>query len=192
MSKSRRSPRSPRGATGSGPHKTGGRSVLRELRRVHRQLESGQYAQAYPTLKRLAESAAREGRPLQAATLYAQAARARVLMAEPGTHNAAWDAAVLGQKAVDLLAGTDRVARAQALVAQLLRLLERKHYHEQAVELRAQGTAMLGAKVQPPQPPSAPLPPNCPDCSAPLRADEVEWTGARHAECAYCGANVLR
>jgi hypothetical protein len=113
-------------------------------------------------------------------------------MAEPGAHNAAWDAAELGQQAIHLVAGAGRIARAQTLLAQLLRLLERKHYYEQAVELRAVGTAVLGGKARSPQPPPVPLPPNCPDCNAPLRADEVEWAGARHAECAYCGANVLR
>jgi hypothetical protein len=159
----------------------------RELRRVHRQLASGQYAQAYPTLRRLADHAAQHKRPLQAATLYAQAARARVEMAAPSAHNAAWDAVDLGQRVLHLLSDTEQTARAQRLLAQMLQLLERKNYHEQAVELRAHGTALLGAQANASPPPQAALPANCPACKAPLRSDEVEWLGTREAECAYCG-----
>ena len=164
--------------------------VLRALRRVHRQLASGQYAQAYPTLKRLAEDAAEAGMPVQAATLYAQAARARLEMAAPGAQNAAWDAVELEQNALHLLYDAEQIARAQMLLAEMLRLLERKRYAEQAIELRAQGTALLGARIQRPPPPQAALPERCPACSAPLRADEVEWTGERRAECVYCGSAI--
>jgi len=164
------------------------------LRRVHRQLASGQYAQAYPTLKRLADGAAQRRAPVQAATLYAEAARARVEMAAPGAHHAAWDAVELGQLVMHLLSDAGQIARAQRLLAQMLQLLERKNYREQAIELRAQGTALLGAKVKGPPPPQAALPANCPSCNAPLRSDEVEWIDARHAalsaECAYCGSVV--
>jgi hypothetical protein len=164
--------------------------LRRELRRTHRQLAAGQYAQAYPTLKRLAERAARGGMPVQAGTLYAQAALARVQMAAPGAQNAAWDAVELGQQMLELLSAAQS-ARAQRLLAQVLQLLERKNYHEQAVELRAAGTALLGAKVDRPPPPQATLPERCPACTAPLRADEVEWTSGQRAACAYCGAAVL-
>jgi hypothetical protein len=160
------------------------------LRRVHRQLASGQYAQAYPTLKRLADSAAQRQTPVQAATLYAQAARARIEMAAPGAHNAAWDAVELGQRVLHLLSDGGQIARAQRLLAQMLQLLERKRYHEQAVELRAQGTALLGAQVKGPPPPQAVLPTHCPACNAPLRFDEVEWLNNQSAECAYCGSVV--
>jgi hypothetical protein len=34
------------------------------------------------------------------------------------------------------------------------------------------------------------LPPVCPKCNAPIRGDEVKWTGPRSANCAYCGANL--
>jgi hypothetical protein len=169
------------------------------LRRTHRQLETGQYAQAYPTLKRLADGAAQRGMPVQAATLYVQAARARIEMAAPGAQNAAWDAVALGQRALHLLSGAGRTARAQALLARMLKALERRSYYEQAVTLRAEGAALLGAQSQ--EPVSSPqassqaaLPAKCPSCNAPLRSDEVEWIEARHAalsaECAYCGSVV--
>jgi len=34
------------------------------------------------------------------------------------------------------------------------------------------------------------LPPVCPKCNAPIRGNEVKWTGPRSANCAYCGANL--
>lgn len=159
------------------------------MRRVHRQLASGQYAQAYPTLKRLADGAAQRRAPVQAATLYAEAARARVEMAAPGAHNAAWDAVALCQRALHLLSGARRTAQAHALLARMLELLESKRYYVQAVELRAEGTALLGAKPRLTQPQAA-LPFKCPGCNAPLRADEVEWVDAQSAACAYCGSLV--
>jgi hypothetical protein len=53
----------------------------------------------------------------------------------------------------------------------------------------------------PPAPPSAPvqaipeqrfetLPSICPRCGAPVREQDVKWTGARSANCSYCGANL--
>jgi hypothetical protein len=128
--------------------------------------------------------------PIQAAALYAQAARARVEMAAPGSHNAAWDAVALGQRVLHLLSGTGRTARAHALLERLLHALEHRNYHEQAVTLRAEGAALLGAKTQTDHAPQAVLPTTCPSCNAPLRSDEVEWVDAHSAECAYCGSVV--
>ena len=183
--------RSPRGSSRHGPDaRSQQQAVQHALRRVHRQLEAGQYAQAYPTLKRQADGAVQRGMPVQAAMLYAQAARARIEMAAPGAQNAAWDAVDLGQRALHQLAGTSRTARAQMLLAQILQLLERKHYYEQAVELRAQGTALLGAKAKSPPLPQAALPTHCPACNALLRADQVEWVDDQSAECAYCGSVI--
>ena len=34
------------------------------------------------------------------------------------------------------------------------------------------------------------LPSSCPKCGAPIRGDEVKWTGAQSADCSYCGANL--
>ena len=164
-------------------------TARRALRRAHRQVETGQHAQAYPAFKRLADSAARDGMPVRAALLYAQAARARVEMAAPGAHNAAWDAVALGQRALRLLSGAGRTAQAHALLARMLELLESKRYYVQSVELRAEGTALLGARTKVTLPQAA-LPFKCPGCNAPLRADEVEWIDAQSAACAYCGSIV--
>ncbi len=34
------------------------------------------------------------------------------------------------------------------------------------------------------------LPAECPNCDAPLKYNEVRWTGPRQAECPYCGIVV--
>jgi hypothetical protein len=34
------------------------------------------------------------------------------------------------------------------------------------------------------------LPAECPNCDAPLKYNEVRWTGPRQAECPYCGEVV--
>jgi hypothetical protein len=34
------------------------------------------------------------------------------------------------------------------------------------------------------------LPSECPKCGAPVRGNEVHWTGSQSADCPYCGANL--
>ena len=34
------------------------------------------------------------------------------------------------------------------------------------------------------------LPSDCPKCGAPVRGNEVTWTGPQSADCPYCGANL--
>ncbi len=34
------------------------------------------------------------------------------------------------------------------------------------------------------------LPANCPKCGAPVRGQQVKWTGAQSADCPYCGTNL--
>lgn len=34
------------------------------------------------------------------------------------------------------------------------------------------------------------LPSTCPKCGAPVRGNEVRWTGSQSAECSFCGANL--
>jgi len=48
----------------------------------------------------------------------------------------------------------------------------------------------------PPATPSTPayradlLPSNCDRCGAPIKSEGIKWTGAKTAECAYCGARI--
>ena len=34
------------------------------------------------------------------------------------------------------------------------------------------------------------LPTTCPNCNAPIRGQEVKWTGPQSANCPYCGSNL--
>ena len=34
------------------------------------------------------------------------------------------------------------------------------------------------------------LPSNCPKCGAPIRGQDVKWTGMQSADCPYCGTNL--
>ena len=44
--------------------------------------------------------------------------------------------------------------------------------------------------AQPPEHRADLLPSSCPKCGAPVRGEEVKWTGARSADCSHCGANL--
>ena len=73
----------------------------------------------------------------------------------------------------------------------LIYSVKANHYYEQAVELRAEGSALLGARSQEMiSPPQVTLAPKCLSCNAPLRTDEVEWIHEQRIECVYCGAGV--
>jgi len=170
-----------------------GHAALPMLRRAHRLMESGQYAQAYPLLRRLGDVAVRRDMPVRAAHLYLRAAHARVEMEGPE------DAFELARRAIRLLLDAGQVARLRGLVPRIVEAFEQKGYHEQAIALRAEARALLGSGAEAPLAEGAParstdtLPARCPACSAPVRADEVTWTGGRAgrrrpvAECAYCG-----
>jgi hypothetical protein len=168
----------------AGPRHAG----LRMLRRANRMMETGQFAQAYPLLRRLADVATERGMPVRAAHLYLRAARARL---EMGGVEDAFD---LARRTIRLLLDAGQAGRLRGLLPGMIDALEQAGYHDQAVALRAEVRALLGAETaQPPAPTAAKLPPRCPSCNAPVRANEVTWVGGgtgRHpvAECAYCGS----
>ena len=160
-------------------------AALRMLRRANHLMETGQYEQAYPLLKQLAEGAERLGMPVRAANLYLQAARARL---EMGDAQAAVD---LARRAIQLLDRSGQVDRLRRPLPRLVEELERRGHHDQAVALRAEITALLGgAEAEAPPPQRGTLPPNCPSCNAPARADEVDWIDDNSAECVYCGSVI--
>ncbi len=167
----------------AGPRHAG----LRMLRRANQMMETGQFAQAYPLLLRLADVAAARGMPIRAAHLYLRAARARLEM------GGAEDAFDLARRAIRLMIDAGQVGRLRGLLPGIIDAFEQGGYHDQAVALRAEGRALLGAEAgQPPAPAAAKLPARCPSCNAPVRADEVTWAGEGRgrpvAECAYCGS----
>ncbi|HUT17799.1 MAG TPA: hypothetical protein VM366_01465 [Anaerolineae bacterium] len=164
------------------PRRGPGHAALQMLRRAHHLMESGQFAQAYPLLRRLADVAVQRDMPVRAAHLYLRAAHARLEMGGPE------DAFDLARRAIRLLLDAGQVARLGGLVPRMVEALEQKGYHPQAVALRAEARSLLGLSAeQPPVPSPGRLPTRCPSCSAPVRADEVTWVAGRSAECAYCG-----
>jgi hypothetical protein len=159
------------------------------LRHANRLMETGQYEQAYPLLKRLADGADRHGMPGRAGNLYLRAARARLEMG--GTQ----DAVNLARRAIGLLHAAGRHDRIRAVLPGVVQELEKRGHRDEAVALRAEVTALLGgveAESPPMSPPSrrGALPARCPSCNAPARADEAAWIDDRSAECAYCGAVI--
>ena len=180
----KRPPRRPRRPRRPGPRQA---VALRELRRAHRLMDNGQYAQAFPILKRLAEGAARHGMPIRAAHLFIQAARARLEM------GSAPDAVALAQHTIQLMhdAGKDRQLR--TLLPRMIQALEERGHHQQAITLRAHMEALLDSQeaLQPQEsPPQRRLPTRCPACNGPVRADQVTWIDDRSAECVYCGSTL--
>ena len=160
-------------------------AALRALRRAHRLMEAGQYEQAFPVLKRLADGAARHGMLVKAAHLYLQAAHARLEM------GSAPDAVELADRAVQLLVNAGQVGRIRSLLPRMIRALEEKGHHDQAVVLRAEVEALLGGeRPAPPLAQRGALPAKCLSCNGPLRADQVEWIDHHSAECVYCGSVV--
>jgi hypothetical protein len=155
------------------------------LRRAHNLMASGQYAQAYPLLLRLADVAAERGMPVRAAHLYLRAAHARLGM------GGAEDAFDLARRAIRLLLDAGQEARLHGLVPRMVEAFQRNGYPAQAVALRAEARSLLAGtnRAAPPRPQDW-LPARCPSCNAPVHDDEVTWTGGRGrpvAECAYCG-----
>ena len=158
------------------------------LRRAHQLMERGQYAQAYPLLRRLGDVAAQREMPVRAAHLYLRAAHARL---EMGGAEDAFDHA---RQAIRLLLDAGQVARLRGLLPRMVEAFEQGGYQEQAVALQAEARLLLAGEPEPaPVRGTGRLPARCPACNAPVRADEVIWTGGARrrrpvAECAYCGS----
>ena len=161
-------------------------AALRMLRRANHLMGTGQYEQAYPLLKRLADGAMQHGMPVRAANLYLQAARARLEM------GSAQDAVDLARRAISLLDSVGQTERLRGLLPRMVEELEKRGHYEQAVALRAEITALLGsaAAAAPSPHQRGTLPATCPSCNAPARADEADWIDNNSAECVYCGSVI--
>jgi hypothetical protein len=177
----------------SDPQPPGGRLywALRQLRQAHRLMDVGEYAQAYPILKRLADGAAERGMPVRAANLYLQAGHARLEM------GSAQDAVVLSRRAIRLLIDAGQAERVGVLLPRIVELLTARGYHDEAVNLRAEVSALsgglrssVGQHDEGLVRQRGVLPAKCPSCAAPVRPDEVTWIDDRTAECVYCGSTL--
>ncbi len=179
-----------RGALGRAMGQPGGRlmeaQALHNLRQAHRLMEAGQFAQAFPMFKRLAEGAQERGMTARAAQLYWLAARARLEM------GGAQDALDLARQSVLLFDQAGLIHLVRGLLPQLIRPLEAKGYTQQAVALRAEVESLLGggSRQEPAAPSRSRLPDKCPSCGGPVHPAQVKWVDERSAECAFCGSVI--
>jgi len=169
--------------------------VRRALARANRLIADGQFAEAADIFGHLADKAKELGRPIHAAGLMIQAARAHL-----ATDDA--DAAVKRAKqALLLFVHSGRVGRVPHLLAHTTEALRNKGYHAEADELERVVEEELGEmgfsleevtqRVTAERPERlGTLPAQCAGCGAPLIPDEVEWHDAHTAECPYCGTVV--
>ncbi len=155
---------------------------------VERLMQAGEFDKAAERFYTLAQEAEKRGRSGGAGELYLRAARCYL---EAGNVDRADDCA---EQAIHLLIKARRVRRVRQVLPKVLRALERNGRHDDAERLRAEvETAFRGRQMMfPPaqEQAAARLPTKCPACGAPLRPDEVSWTGPTTAECPYCGSIV--
>jgi len=159
-----------------------------DLLRANRLMEIGDFTNAAFLYEKLARKVHDLGRPRQAAYLYVQAARARILTGQvkPGlelleqglsafTQAGLWEAFErVGSRAVDELRQQDQPQAAQDL--------------RQWLETMRQNRPPSSAPAEVKESPLRALPLKCPSCGATVRPDEVEWVDEERAVCDYCGS----
>jgi len=158
-----------------------------DLQRANRLMEIGDFANAAFLYEKLARKVHDFGLPRQAAHLYVQAARAKILAGQvkPGldileqglstfTQAGLWEAFErVGSRAVDELRQQDQPQAAQDLAHRLDAMRLNRPLSMTPAELKESLHRALPLK--------------CPACGAPVRPDEVEWIDENRAACDYCG-----
>lgn len=169
--------------------------VREALRRAYHALERGDAEEAARIFRRLAEAAAQRRMPLRAAGLTLEVAHAEALMggAQAAVQNA--------ERALRAFAQAGRPRRIAPAVERVVAALRQGGHDAEAdrlEELLAQtlqqaGTSRreLGRDLEQARAQRrGQLPAKCPSCAGPLFPDEVEWSDATTACCAYCGSAV--
>jgi len=150
-------------------------------------LEAGRYDEAAAALDQLVQAGERRAVPPQRlAQALMQAGRAHLGAGRPG------EALARGRRALALFAQAGQPGRAVQAARRLVAELRARGYASEADALQQEIQArMPGVPWDAPEsgPPAVArrLPTHCTGCGAPIRADEVDWTGAGTAECPYCG-----
>ena len=150
-------------------------------------LDAGRYDEAAAALDQLVQMGERRAVPAQRlAQALLQAGRAHLGAGRPD------EALARGRRALALFVQAGQPGRALQAARRMVAELRTRGYARQADALRQEIQARApGIPWDTPEPvPPADarrLPTHCPGCGAPVRADEVDWTGAGTAECAYCG-----
>ena len=167
-------------------------------------LRAGQFAQAAPIFEELTDQARQKNLPGLAGETALKAAQCYVRAGNIPK------ADVLGQDAVRLLLQAGRYERVAQVAPKVIQALERQGRRREAQALRVElrrsvppealpGPGMrrgMGPRRRPLMPPAErplvqrELPTTCASCGAPVRADEVDWTGPASAACSYCGAGL--
>jgi len=161
-----------------------------DLTRANRLMEIGDFTNASILYSLLARKVHDLGRPRQAAHLYVQAARARILSGQvkPAQDLFQQGLAIFAQ--AGLWEPFDRVGK--RAVEEL-----RQHNQPQAADDLARWMQSTGqnrpstsapGQTQDSSPRSLPF--KCPSCGATVRSDEVEWIDEAHAVCDYCGSTL--
>jgi DNA-directed RNA polymerase subunit RPC12/RpoP len=159
-----------------------------DLQRANRLMEIGDFVNAAFLYEKLARQVHDLGRSRQAAHLYIQAARARILASQvqPGldvfqqglsifAQAGLWEAFErVGSRAVDELRQLDQPQAAQDLEH---RLDAMRQNHPPSMTPAEMKESLHRA-----------LPLKCPSCGATVRPDEVEWIDEDRAACDYCGS----
>ena len=159
-----------------------------DLQRANRLMEIGDFVNAALLYEKLARKAHDIERPRQAAHLYVQAARAKILVGQvqPGldilekglstfAQAGLWEALErVGSRAVDELRQQDQPKAAQDLLKWLESMRKNRPPSTMPAELK--------------QALHRDLPLKCPSCGATVRPDEVEWIDEDRPACEYCGS----
>ena len=154
------------------------RPVVRRLRRAHRLLEAGEYAEAAESFEPIAEEAGTLGLPL-AAPLSVEAGVAWILAGELER------GLTFAERGLDWLHEGEPGPRLAILRDRVVEALQKTGHPSEASALmqkyaggpRPRMTSVRGR-----------LPPSCPQCGGRVRPDEVEWVDNSTAVCDYCGS----
>jgi tetratricopeptide (TPR) repeat protein len=162
------------------------------LRRAHRLMEQGHYAEAADLFEKLAQGAESRAMLDRAGELHLQAGRAWL---ENGQAQAALSH---GKRALGCFLRAGRPGRVFRTLPRMLEQLRSRGYQAEAEALQKEiqeRFSQAGLEFRPPAAPAVPqqqrsLPGKCASCGGTLRSDEVEWIDATTAECPYCGSSV--
>ena len=154
------------------------------LQEANMAFEKGEYGRAAEKYEKLANVADARGLP-RAAILLLQAGRARVYAGQGAL------AVPSLRRGLELLAERRQFPRLQRVGTWAVAALNERGFEDEATNIEILlGTLLPDTYPPEPQAKRPKLPAHCPSCSAPLRADDVEWQDDVTAECGYCGSPV--
>ncbi|HET7009506.1 MAG TPA: hypothetical protein VFI11_01920 [Anaerolineales bacterium] len=162
-----------------GPIRPVARPILRRLRRAHRLIAEGVYAEGAAELETIADIATTRNTP-RAALLTVEAGLAWIMA---GEWKRGLDLAHRGLSSARQAGDEARLAILRDRVVDTLR--KAGHSAEADATLRmfaTQSEAPVGVR------PRTDLPTQCPQCGGSVRPDQVEWIDEATAACDYCGS----